>query len=82
MTGIPETRTLYDILPPKSPASGRKFARIVNLLLFHDARRRGEVITLFDDCAGDYRGLDAFQPDRKHIAGGFQHKLYPCPLSE
>jgi hypothetical protein len=39
--GIPETRTLYEILPSKSASSGRESARIVNLLLFHDARRNG-----------------------------------------
>jgi len=82
MSGIPETRTLYEILPAKSPASGREFARIVNLLLFHDARRRSESLTLFDDRAGDFRGLDAFQQGAGGIAVGYQHKLYPTPLSD
>lgn len=30
---IPETKSLIEILPQKSAASGREFARIVNLLL-------------------------------------------------
>ncbi|WP_295429149.1 hypothetical protein [uncultured Thiodictyon sp.] len=81
MSGIPETRTLYDLLPPKSAASGKEFARVVNLLLFHDARRRGENLTLFDDRAGDFRGLDAFQASAQGIAVGYQHKFYPTPLS-
>jgi hypothetical protein len=58
---VQETKTLYDILPSKSPSSGREFARIVNLLLFHDGPRNGRTITLFDDRAGDVRGLDAFE---------------------
>jgi energy-coupling factor transporter ATP-binding protein EcfA2 len=82
MSGIPETRTLYEILPARSAASGREFARLVNLLLFHDARRCGEGLTLFDDRAGDFHGLDAFQPGAGGIAAGYQHKFYPCPLSD
>jgi hypothetical protein len=82
MSGIPETRTLCEILPAKSAASGREFARTVNLLLFHDARRRGEGLTLFDDRAGDFHGLDAFQQGAGCIAVGYQHKFYPTPLSD
>ena len=46
---IQETKTLSAILPAKSASSGREFARIVNLLLFHDGRRNGRTVTLFDD---------------------------------
>lgn len=34
----------------------------------HDARRRGENLTLFDDRAGDFCGLDAFQQGAQGIA--------------
>jgi hypothetical protein len=77
---IQETRTLYDILPPKSSSSGREFARIVNLLLFHDGRRNGRTVSIFDDRAGDYLGLDAFETKGKSIAVGYQHKFFPSPM--
>jgi hypothetical protein len=78
---IQETSPLFDILPPHGTASGREFARIVNLLLFHDSRRNGRTLTLFDDRAGDYHGLDAFEKKDEIISVGYQHKFYPCPLS-
>ena len=77
---MPETKTLHDILPSRSPSSGREFARIVNLLLFHDGRRNGRTVTLFDDRAGDVRGLDAFE-EKAGALIGYQHKFYPSPLS-
>ena len=77
---IDEVPTLYDILPPKSPASGREFARIVNLLLFHDGRRTGRTVSLFDDRAGDVRGLDAYAKEADGVTG-YQHKFFPSPLS-
>ena len=78
---IPDVKTLYEILPPKKPSSGNEFARIVNLLLFHKGRRCGANVTLFDDRAGDWRGLDAFEKQGKSIIG-YQHKFYPSPLTE
>lgn len=81
MVKIPEVRTLCEILPSKSSVSGKEFARIVNLLLFHDARKKGDNLTLFDDRAGDYHGLDAFKRVGRSIDLGFQHKFYPSPLS-
>jgi hypothetical protein len=77
---VQETKTLHDILPSRSPTSGREFARIVNLLLFHDGRRNGRTVTLFDDRAGDVRGLDAFE-EKDGTLIGYQHKFYPSPLS-
>jgi energy-coupling factor transporter ATP-binding protein EcfA2 len=82
MNRLPETRTLYELLPQKSAASGKEFARVVNLLLFHDARSRGENLALFDDRAGDYFGLDAFRKEGQKIPVGYQHKFFPSPLSD
>jgi hypothetical protein len=79
---IEETKTLCDILPSKSASSGHEFGRIVNLLLFHDGRRRGRKITLLDDRSGDYCGLDAFEASGKVVVVGYQHKFYPSPLSD
>ena len=42
---IREVKTLYDILP-KGAEGGKEFARIVDLLLFHEARRSGRNIAL------------------------------------
>ncbi len=78
---IQETKTLSAILPAKSASSGREFARIVNLLLFHDGRRNGRTATLFDDRAGDVRGLDAFE-EKNGALTGYQHKFYPSPLTD
>jgi hypothetical protein len=78
---IPETRTLYQLLPSKSADSGREFARIVNLLLFHDARRDNRNVFLFDDRVGDFRGFDAFEVRGKRIVCGYQHKFFPSPLT-
>lgn len=79
---LPKTRTLYDILPPKSASSGREFARIVNLLLFHEGRSKGSTVTIFDDRAGDYHGLDAFEKESETTTVGYQHKYFPSPLSD
>ena len=79
---IPEVKTLHDILPDGS-AGGKEFARVVDLLLFHDGRRQGKKVTIFSDAAGDYRGLDSFEGDsyRKEGTIGYQYKFYPSPLS-
>lgn len=80
---IPEVKTLYEILP-KGTEGGKEFARIVNLLLSHEARRDERNITLFDDAAGDYCGLDSFKEGgilRKRGITGYQYKFFPSPLS-
>jgi hypothetical protein len=79
---IHETKSLYEILPSKNASSGREFARIINLLLFHDARRNGRTITIFDDRSGDYYGLDAFEHHHEKKIIGFQHKFFPSPLTD
>lgn len=79
---IPGVKTLHSILP-KGTEGGKEFARIVDLLLFHEARRAGKKITIFDDSAGDYFGLDSFEGDafRKEGTTGYQYKFYPSSLS-
>lgn len=79
---LPEVKTLYDILP-KGVEGGKEFARIVDLLLFHDARRIGKKFSTFSDVAGDYYGLDSFGGDafRKEGTTGYQYKFHPSPLS-
>jgi energy-coupling factor transporter ATP-binding protein EcfA2 len=82
MKRLPEVKTLYEILP-KGTEGGKEFARVVDLLLFHEARRAGKKITIFSDVAGDYHGLDSFEGDvfRKHGTTGYQYKFYPSPLN-
>ena len=79
---LPEVKTLYELLP-KGVEGGKEFARIVDLLLFHEARRAGKKVTVFSDAAGDYHGLDSFAGDsfRKEGTTGYQYKFYPSPLS-
>ena len=77
---LPEVKTLYEMLP-KGTEGGKEFARIVDLLLFHEARRSGKNITLFNDAAGDYYGLDSFDISRRFEKTGYQYKFYPSPLS-
>ena len=82
MGRLPEVKTLYEILP-KGTEGGKEFARVVDLLLFHEARRAGKKITIFSDVAGDYHGLDSFEGDvfRKYGTTGYHYKFYPSPLS-
>jgi hypothetical protein len=82
MQNLPDVKSLYEILP-KGVEGGKEFARIIDLLLFHEARRGGEKISLIDDAAGDYCGLDSFEGDRFRKEGttGYQYKFYPSPLS-
>lgn len=76
-----EVKTLYDIIP-KGAEGGKEFARIVDLLLFHEARRSGKNITIFSDAAGDYYKLDSFERDiRKLEKIGYQYRFYPSPIS-
>ncbi|GHO51453.1 NACHT domain-containing protein [Ktedonospora formicarum] len=79
---LPEVKTLYDLLP-KGTEGGKEFARIIDLLLFHEARRSGKNITIFNDAAGDYHGLDSFESEALRQEGtiGYQYKFYPSPLS-
>jgi hypothetical protein len=83
VTRLPETKTLYDILP-KGTEGGKEFARIVDLLLFHAARRLGRKTGIFSDSSGDYHGLDSFEVDRfrKEDKTGFQYKFYPSPFND
>jgi len=80
---LPEVKSLYDILP-KGAEGGKEFARIIDLLLFHNARSDGKKISLFSDAAGDYNGLDSFEGDvfRKLGTIGYQYKFFPSPLSD
>ena len=75
---IPAVNTLAEIIP-SGAEGGMEFARIVNLLLVYEAKRRGATITVFDDSAGDYGALDAFE-DTPNGRIGYQFKFYPSPL--
>lgn len=79
---LPAVRSLYEILP-KGTEGGKEFARIIDLLLFQEARRAGNNVTLFNDASGDYHGLDSFERDalRRQNTTGYQYKFYPSPLS-
>jgi NACHT domain len=79
---LPAVKTLYEILP-KGADGGKEFARIVDLLIFHEARRAGRTAFLYSDVAGDYRGLDSFTNDVFRRAGtiGYQYKFYSSPLT-
>ncbi len=43
---LPSVKSLSEILP-KGTEGGKEFARIVDLLLFHEARRSGRKISLY-----------------------------------
>lgn len=79
---LPETRSLSQILP-KGTEGGKEFARIVDLLLFYDARRTGRNHRLFSDASGDYNGLDSFTGHvfRRDGIIGYQYKFFQSPLS-
>ena len=79
---LPETQSLSKILPP-GKEGGIEFARIVNLLLYQQARQSGKKYTTFNDAAGDYNGLDSYGGDAFHLDGttGYQYKFYSSPLS-
>jgi energy-coupling factor transporter ATP-binding protein EcfA2 len=78
---LPNVRSLSQILP-KGTESGKEFSRIVDLLLFQEARNQGRLITLLDDAAGDYFGLDSFETNGSKISVGYQYKFYKSPLSD
>lgn len=80
---IPNLKTLTSIIPSGSEG-GKEFARIIDLLLFQDYRRKGKTITIFNDSAGDFRSLDSFESSGKKTKKtytGFQYKFFPSPLS-
>jgi hypothetical protein len=81
-TRVPETRRLSEVLPA-GREGGLEFARIMDLLLFHEARREGRTFNLFSDRAGDYGGMDSFADGGLRVASriGYQYKFYPSPLS-
>ncbi|MCF5050553.1 NACHT domain-containing protein [Pseudomonas syringae] len=61
---------------------GKEFGRIVGLLLFNDAKRRGEEFNLFDDASGDFEGLDGFSRTKQSSSAiGYQYKFFSSPLS-
>ncbi|MFN3076676.1 MAG: NACHT domain-containing protein [Alphaproteobacteria bacterium] len=72
-----EVRRLSELLP-QGREGGNEFARIVDLLLFFEARQDGRTLTLFSDRAGDWGGLDSFE-DGGNV--GYQYKFFPSPLS-
>ncbi len=79
---LPAVRPLSELLP-KGADGGKEFARVVDLLIFHEARRNGRKVSLYSDAAGDYGGLDSFTGDRFRREGttGYQYKFFPSPLS-
>jgi energy-coupling factor transporter ATP-binding protein EcfA2 len=76
---IPATRSLSELLP-NGAEGGNQFARVVDLLIFHDTRRRGGTALLLNDKAGDYEGLDSLATVDS-IRTGFQYKYFKSPLS-
>ncbi len=76
---LPAVPSLSKILP-KGAEGGKEFARIVDLLLSHEARRAGKKFTIFDDAAGDYLGLDSFEGDPFSGTIGYQYKFFSSPL--
>ncbi|CAM3440631.1 NACHT domain-containing protein [Flavobacterium chungbukense] len=80
---IPSSKTLSSIIPSGSEG-GKEFARIIDLLLFQDYRRKGKTITIFNDSAGDFRSLDSFESSGKKTKKtytGFQYKFFSSPLT-
>ncbi len=79
---LPAVPTLAAILP-KGREGGSEFARVVDLLLFQEARRRGRSSTIVDDRAGDYAGLDSLtkSPSRREGSTGYQYKFYASPFT-
>jgi len=77
MSPLPATKPLSEMLP-KGAEGGHEFARIVGLLLFHEARREGRCVTLFSDRSGDVHGLDTFDD----ADTGYQIKFFPSPWSD
>lgn len=72
--------SLSNMLPPGTEG-GKEFGRIVDLLLFYDAKQQGSKFSAFNDAAGDYAGLDSFGSQRLEGTTGYQYKFFPSPLS-
>jgi len=80
MNRLPATKSLSDKIPAGAEG-GKEFARIVDLLLFHRSHKTNDSLTLFDDSAGDYAGLDSLTHSfRKSGTIGFQYKFFRSPL--
>ncbi|MBX3223253.1 MAG: NACHT domain-containing protein [Labilithrix sp.] len=79
MPRIAQVKTLHELLP-KGAVGGKEFAHIIDLLLFHVAHEQAESLTLLNDAAGDYAGLDSFAT-RAVGTTGFQYKFFPSPFS-
>ena len=81
-TGIRNGQPISKLLP-EGTESGKEFARIIDLLLFSDARRRGKTIELFNDAAGDLYGLDSYEklPGKKAGIIGYQYKFFTDTLN-
>ena len=73
---IPTVPSLYEILGSGTEAA-KEFARVVDLLLFHEARRKGGTAVIYDDAAGDYAGLDSL-----HGTTGFQYKYFASTFTD
>ncbi|WP_411835544.1 NACHT domain-containing protein [Pseudomonas chlororaphis subsp. aurantiaca] len=79
---LPAVKSLSSILPAGTEG-GKEFARILGLLLFHDAKRNGTDFSLFDDASGDFEGLDGYIREKKSKdVIGYQYKFFPSPLSD
>ena len=81
MKRIQAVKTLFEILP-KGTEGGKEFARIVDMLLFVDARSAAKTVTLLDDSAGDYRGLDSYSTTPRTVGTtGYQYKFFKSPFT-
>ena len=77
-----EIDTLYDKVP-QGPEGAREFACIVDLLMFHEARRVGRQVD-FPLATGGYRGLGSFDASALRISGAtvYQYVFCSSPFSD
>ncbi len=82
LSGDLELDTLYDKIP-QGPDNAREFARIVDLLRFHEARRAGRRVD-FPLVTGSYRGLDSFDANAPRTSGAtvYQYLFCSSPFSD
>lgn len=68
---------------PKGTEGGKEFARLIDLLLYHDYRSKGLIFSAFNDESGDYNGLDSFAAEniRKQGTTGYQYKFFSSPFT-
>lgn len=80
---IPPVKSLCEIVP-EGAEGGKEFARLLHLLLHHQARRSNTELTLIDDLAGDWSGLDSFEEGGVLATDkvGYQYKRFPSPFSD